>query len=671
MLRRLVLLPALAALIVPLTSRSARAQEPDTVAPAHVAFVEGAATLEREGRAENAPLNMPLLSGDRLRTSEGRVEILFSDGSTLYLDARTTIDFQSDELLRLIDGRVRVNIPGPARSMSYRIDSPAGSVRIAQPGDYRVSMLRGDRDTQVELAVVRGAGEVFTDQGSTPVRAGERAYASAGLAPSYPYTYNSATWDDFDRWSETRRAVRLGVSAQYLPAEVRTYAPMLDEYGDWRYNQPYGYVWYPRVAVGWRPYYYGRWMSYPRYGWTWVGLDRFGWPTHHYGRWGFSAGAWFWIPGARWSPAWVSWAYAPGYVSWCPLGFDNRAVFQINVNIGNRYYSPWNAWTVVAAPHFGYGYVHQRVIYVDRVFDRRSRPVFQPRASAPAFRDVAVPRNSAPIRWAGSRSLPSSGAAAASANSPEPWRRQPGGRTTASPGRATGSAGSSNASRDSVTREGVRADHAVERGSSVGLPASTRPPRDVPATRRADVAPGVMAPRAVPRGPASDAAVSPRLGSATPGGAVRRTAPNGMVRPIEPRGSSDVARERIGRDVRQPTYSPGPLPVMREPRRVERSEAPAAMTRQPNRPSPQYAPREYAPREYGRPDMAVPRQAPAPRAYEPRGYEPRAAEPRREAAPPPRPPQRSAPSERAVPREGARSAPGQPAPSSRRGRGGV
>src|SRR3954468_13938695 len=336
MFRRLLVLPAVAALVA-WTVAPVRAQEPSAPdasydPPAHVAFVEGTVSLEREGRPESSPLNMPLLSGDRIRTTNGRAEIRFGDDSALFVDAGSTIDFQSDDLLRLLDGRVRLSIPRSANEVSYRVDSPAGSVRLDQPGDYRIAMLRGDRETQLELAVVRGSGEIFTDQGSTPVRAGQRAYASAGLAPSYAYAYNSASWDEFDRWAETRHDVALGVSTQYLPSEVRSYAPVFDNYGDWRYAAPYGYVWYPRVAVGWRPYYYGRWVPYPRYGWTWVGIDHFGWPTHHYGRWGFSAGAWYWIPGARWSPAWVSWAYAPGYVSWCPLGYNNHAIFSLNVN---------------------------------------------------------------------------------------------------------------------------------------------------------------------------------------------------------------------------------------------------------------------------------------------------------------------------------------------------
>src|SRR4029077_18788744 len=130
---------------------------------------------------------MPLLSGDRLKTADGRVEVLFADGSTLHLDRSATIDVQSDDLIRLIDGRVRLNIPGPSRTVAYRIDSSAGSVRISQAGEYRVAVLHastehkagGSDETQLELAVLRGTAEIFTDQGATPVRAGERAYASA------------------------------------------------------------------------------------------------------------------------------------------------------------------------------------------------------------------------------------------------------------------------------------------------------------------------------------------------------------------------------------------------------------------------------------------------------------------------------------------------------------
>jgi len=451
---------------------------PETIAadqPAHVSFVDGAAVLERDGQSDSAPVNMPLLAGDRIRTQGGRVEILFADGSTLHLDANTTADFQSDELLRLLDGRVRLAIPGTSsRRVTYRIDAPSASAVILQPGEYKVSILHSTRDGEIELAVLRGGAELVNDEGRTPLRAGERAYARMNAAPSYAYAFNSASWDAFDRWSETRREQRLGVSTQYLPEEVRPYATSFDEYGSWQYAPAYGYVWYPRVAVGWRPYYHGRWVTLRPYGWTWVGLDPFAWPTHHFGRWGFSAGAWFWIPGHTWGPAWVSWGYAPGYVSWCPLGWNNRAVIQINAFSGAYY--PWHAWTVVPRPYFGVGYVHGH--YVNHVAPQVWR-TFTPRYTAPVTTGHAVPRSAEPIRVAGTAATGRSPSIVYTNLEPGAARVPPGGqrvivgqpRSTVAPDSPRRSAETTRADDSSAAGRGT----AIDRGARTLTPVeSTR-----------------------------------------------------------------------------------------------------------------------------------------------------------------------------------------------------
>ena len=82
---------------------------------------------------------------------------------------------------------------------------------------------------------------------------------------------------------------------------------------------PYGRVWVPSVGYGWRPYYYGQWVL-TDWGWTFVSDDPWGWAAYHYGRWNFGVGVgWYWVPGRVWAPAWVSWRYGAGYVTWCPL----------------------------------------------------------------------------------------------------------------------------------------------------------------------------------------------------------------------------------------------------------------------------------------------------------------------------------------------------------------
>ena len=520
------------ALVAPLllwyvtASSPARAQDVATDAPAHISVVDGAAILERDGRSETAPASMPLLSGDRIRTQNGRVEILFADSSTLHLDTNTRVDFQSDEVIRLLEGRVRLNIPeagaAGSRNVDYRVDAPSAWVQIVRSGAYRISVLQGStdgRDAEVELAVLRGAADLVNENGRTSLGAGERAFARGGdLRPSAAYVFNSASWDTFDRWSENLRDSRLGVSADYLPDTVQAYASTFNQYGYWQNEPTYGYVWYPRVRPGWRPYYYGQWSSLRPWGWTWIGSDPWAWPTHHYGRWGFSAGSWFWIPGTTWGPAWVSWAYAPGYVSWCPLGWNNRAVFGFSVNTYGGYrYNPWNAWTVVPHRGFGHGYVNANVVNSTHI-DVRTRSSFVVRDISPDVPRIAVPRGAAaPIRSVGVRT-PSRGDNTAFRGS----RSAPGAQTSPDANNAASTFRSRGSSAAALSGSGYPAPSRTPR--SVGsLPAPSRSSgagtsaSDPAATSSPDGTANGR--RAVPRGVAPSATADP---STSP---TRRTSP--------------------------------------------------------------------------------------------------------------------------------------------------
>lgn len=606
---RLTLMLCAAAVAWPIAARAqdgAPADAYDSEPPAHIAFVEGGAVLERDGRIDSSPANMPLLSGDRVRTQGGRVEILFGDGSTLHLDANTTVDFQSDELVRLLAGRIRLSIPGPNRTVSYRVDAPFAWARISQPGEYRMAILAGERETEIELAVLRGAAELSNEDGRTPLRAGERAFSRAHAAPSLAYVFNSASWDAFDRWSEARHDERRALSStQYLPEQVRPYAASFDQYGSWRQDPSYGHVWYPTVSAGWRPYYNGRWETLRPYGWTWIGSDPWAWPTHHYGRWGVSAGSWFWIPGRSWAPAWVSWAYAPGYVSWCPLGWNNRPVVQVvqivNVNIHNRGNDPWRAWTAVPQRHFDGRRVNVRGASVG-VIDSRTRGSFVPGNRAPAYGGYAVPRGSAPIRVAGTGG-PRRGTSPVYSNlEPRDARVTGPSRTIVPQGTAD-----SQGSRERQDAAAARRSRAYPRGAT---PEQTAPDAFDGRSRRNPVAasPGATSgnrydpdsPRALPREERSYR-TTPSTGPSA-GRSAERAAPT----PYGVRKSEPIERRQPDR---QPEVSrapgierrgPGAAPSERVPRAAPRENIPRA------------APRESAPPPVQRQSPGVQRRAPAP-----------------------------------------------------------
>jgi uncharacterized protein DUF6600 len=230
-------------------------------------------------------------------------------------------------------------------------------VTQTQPAPAYIAVVEGtatlDRDGDQQVAVVNmpliAGDRLRTDDGRVEIRFPDGTGMEVGAR------------SEIEMITDTRVRVLAGevdrleaepVTAQssdYLPQGLQTYASTFDQYGAWQYSSPYGYVWYPRVAAAWRPYYYGYWDAVGPYGWTWIGSDVWAWPTHHYGRWGYARGAWFWIPGRTFAPAWVSWGTAVDYVSWCPLGFDNRPVFALSVGYGHG----WNGWTVFPRSYFG------------------------------------------------------------------------------------------------------------------------------------------------------------------------------------------------------------------------------------------------------------------------------------------------------------------------------
>jgi Family of unknown function (DUF6600)/FecR protein len=311
--------------------------------------VEGDVSLQRasEPEPEASAVNLPVLPGDRIWTGAGsRAEVRFANGNLLRLDAGTKIDFtelDAGVLLRGWSGSVILKINDP--SDTVRLDTPGGSVAPSSVGSYRVD-IDGD---QTILSVSRGAAELVSGRGSAFVESGQASVGTAGEPPGAVETYNTASFDAFDAWSESLdrwASSRRDVVVRSLPHEVDPYAATLGQYGSWTEDATYGSVWYPQVSVGWAPYQSGRWC-YTNYGYTWVSSEPWGWAPYHYGRWGFGQRGWYWIPGSSWSPAWVSFAVGPFWVGWSPLGYHDRPVFGFDSHDGPRRHhgDGWNFTT--------------------------------------------------------------------------------------------------------------------------------------------------------------------------------------------------------------------------------------------------------------------------------------------------------------------------------------
>lgn len=122
------------------------------------------------------------------------------------------------------------------------------------------------------------------------------------------------------------------------PQALSLFRPELAPYGTWVEDDVAGMVWVPRseeVGEGFVPYAshghfaYRENQGHPDY--VWVSDVAWGWVTFHYGRWTYIArrGAWAWVPGRRYSGAWVAFRVGDGCQTGdpraCVVGWGPRA----------------------------------------------------------------------------------------------------------------------------------------------------------------------------------------------------------------------------------------------------------------------------------------------------------------------------------------------------------
>jgi hypothetical protein len=456
----------------------------------------------------------------------------------------------------------------------------------SEPAVQDMPFVQGDR-----LRTESGRVEIQFPDG-TAIEVGEFSLIEA-VSPSRVRLL-AGTMDHIEgRAAEAEAAM----STAYLPPDLHTYGSTFDRYGSWQYSAPHGYVWYPTVAPGWRPYYYGSWSAVPSYGWTWIGLDAWSWPTHHYGRWGYGRNAWYWIPGRTWGAAWVSWAATSDYVSWCPLGYDGRPVFALSVigsDVGPRYRDHgWNAWTVMSRRHFGArgSYAHRNLV------EPRQLPANTPfiAASRPP---IGLPHQSA----VGGRQ------SSAGARQSPPSRQSPFGSRQSPAGSHQSAAPSG--------QQGIGS--AVERGYAIARPGTTyqRPategPRPTNEDRRLTTGDSrLRSPRPAPR------ATAPEQPRGYPLAAPRATAPAGSAapyRPAVPTYQSPGHRQAPGLESPRipPAYAipraglPSP-PAQRAPAAPPVTAAPPVQAPAASSPPPSAAPGRSAPPGAAREGTARPR----------------------------------------------------------------
>src|SRR5579875_1024167 len=323
----------------------AQADPPGLVA--RLSYLQG--NVSAQGAAAHdfsaAELNQVLTSGDRLytdNTAEAELEV-GQLGVRLGGATDLTVTALTDQLaqLGLAAGSVHLRSYALLPGTVLELDTPEAAITALQPGDVRV-----DEDPAGHLttiAVLSGQAQVDGPGISQVMNAGDRLRIH-GVDPAteqqaYAEPLPAGSADALDGFSESRDN-QYADGAQAYGDSVNpeaTGSADLGNYGSWDTSADFGPVWFPVVAVDWRPYCDGHWRWVAPWGWTWIGAEPWGFAPFHYGRWISVDGRWGWLPGpsrlrAVYAPALVAFAggrqfsaalgYGPGSgpVAWFPLG---------------------------------------------------------------------------------------------------------------------------------------------------------------------------------------------------------------------------------------------------------------------------------------------------------------------------------------------------------------
>jgi hypothetical protein len=342
-----ILLISLAAIALPAFGARGRDQS-------YITFDDGGTVIKQgdDQREVDGRVNFPIYPGDEVTTGRrGRTEIRLADGNIIALDRSTSVIFRSiggayetdatQSIVELKFGHIGVQRSDNASEI-LRVDTPNASYAATESAVYSVDLIADGRD---RVNVFDGSIEVRTPQRTTRVNQGEEARVDdKGL---YGLVNSQSSADEFERWF-MRRSERYGTTSRYLDSSLAYSDNDLQENGSWIYASTYsGYAWRPRVSIGWRPYYYGRWGYGPGGCLTWISYEPWGWVPYHYGRWAYDAlYGWIWLPGYNYAPAWVYWAYGPGYIGWAPSGWYDC-------------YRPYYGWAYrpyTRSADFGFGF---------------------------------------------------------------------------------------------------------------------------------------------------------------------------------------------------------------------------------------------------------------------------------------------------------------------------
>lgn len=345
---------------------------PDTdVYFGHVSYVEVKhdgkdPVVIREGKEEPdvAVLNFPLLPGDTIRTTESRrCEIQLDTGTIIRLGLDTELKIETilAECLTsrngmtnflLNKGKVYIMYKRYSYREIFQVVTPNAAVKMKHGA---VTMINAGEDGSTGVQVKRG--KVHVAYGPDMENLDKIIIKKSDMltiSKDHKALLGEYTQDvDFELWNEwiNENYEELHEGLTPLPKPIRRYPKAVvyfaqrysNIYGEWVWDDYFGYVWRPNYNDyypwgTWSPYIYGHWREVNGQ-LFWVPEESWGWVPYHLGLWMWSKKqGWIWIPGSAFAPSWTVWDYYMDYYYWRPWALWDWYYYNYGYYYGGGFY---------------------------------------------------------------------------------------------------------------------------------------------------------------------------------------------------------------------------------------------------------------------------------------------------------------------------------------------
>lgn len=269
--------------------------------------IEGSVQIDRNtGQGfEKAIMNMPIAQGMSIKTTAGRAEVEFENGSVVRLADNSSVEFS--QLTRNDDGEMvnEVRLNGGTIYVHYK-HKAAGAFQV----DFAKQSVNLDRDVHFRLSMYPDTAQLVVMKGE--LQPPSSAESAKLLKKKQTLNLNlddqaqtamakGITELPSDRWDAQRSAYDTQYQDQYaaMKSPYQYGYTDLNYYGTF-FNAPgYGMLWQPfGVSSAWDPFGDGAWAFYPGMGYTWVSGYPWGWTPYRYGTWVYGPSyGWAWQPG--------------------------------------------------------------------------------------------------------------------------------------------------------------------------------------------------------------------------------------------------------------------------------------------------------------------------------------------------------------------------------------